>query len=71
MCNEYNIWGSLSEMSDKKILTFFMIFYFFLCACIYYDFTCLVFGGKNILIFVILMHFKQIHKYKFLRTQLS
>ncbi len=28
--NLYNIWVSLSEMSDKKILIFFMIFKFFL-----------------------------------------
>ncbi len=27
--NLYNIWVSLSEMSDKKILNFFMIFNFF------------------------------------------
>ncbi len=26
--NLYNIWVSLSEMSDKKILTFFMIINF-------------------------------------------
>ncbi len=28
--NLYNIWVSLSEMSDKKILAFFRIFFFFM-----------------------------------------
>ncbi len=33
--NLYNIWVSLSEMSDQKILTFFVIFQFFCCTCRY------------------------------------